>query len=109
VLLDLIEGEAMIQGRSVRVVDLSELPSAVTAADDHPSTLVVDATRPTDLPVTVLARLVRIRRAVRAGGGDLVLVARAPVAHLLLRTGLLFSLPCFETVPDAIGAVDAAA
>lgn len=93
----------------VRVVDLAELLAAVTVVDDHRSTLVVDATRPTELPVTVLARLVRMRRAVRAAGGDLVLVAGPSVAHLLLRTGLLFSLPCFETVDDALGAVDAAA
>lgn len=99
----------MTRAPSVRVVDLAELLAAVTVVDDHRSTLIVDATRPAELPVTVLARLVRVRRAVKAGGGDLVLVAGAPVAHLLLRTGLLFSLPCFETVDDAMGAVDAAA
>jgi len=99
----------MARGAPVRVVALAEVLAAVAAIEDHPSTLVVDATRSAELPVTTLARLVRIRRAVRAGGGDLVLVAGAPVAHLLLRTGLLFSLPCFETVADAVGSVDAAA
>lgn len=99
----------MTQSRSVRVVDLAEVPAAVALSEGQPSTLVVDATRSAELPVTMLARLVRIRRAVRASGGELVLVAGAPVAHLLLRTGLLFSLPCFETVADAVGSVDAAA
>jgi hypothetical protein len=93
----------------VRIVKLAELPSVVAVVDDLPAALVVDATRPAELPVTALARLVRLRRVVRAGGGELVLVAGAPVAQLLRRTGLVFSLPYFETVSEAVGSLGAAA
>jgi anti-anti-sigma regulatory factor len=91
----------------VRVIGITEL-TAMTAAFDSSAVVVVDGTDHSALPVTLLAQLVRMRRVLRVAGGELVLAAGEPVAQLLRQTGLLFAIPYFTTVSDALGSLDAA-
>ena len=90
------------------VVGITEL-SAMAPAFDSPAVVVVDGTEHAELPVTLLAQLVRLRRVLRVAGGELALAAGEPVAQLLRRTGLLFAIPYFTTVSDALASLNAAA
>src|SRR4051812_44961632 len=89
---------------SVRVVEISELVTAAAVLDE-PGALIVDATGFVLLPLPLLARLARLRRAACAAGGELVLVASASVEQLLERTGLLSAVPCYQTLPDALASL----
>jgi hypothetical protein len=65
--------------------------------------LVVDAT--VDAPVSLLARAVRVRRRLRACGGDLVVAAGPRTVDVLRRTGLDRCLPTRPNIKAAVGAL----
>jgi hypothetical protein len=66
--------------------------------------VVVDATAsPTPLPL--LARTARLRRRLKAAGGELILAAGPATAAELHRSGLDRSLPCRPDVPSALTAI----
>lgn len=72
------------------------------------TTIVVDATGEGSLSVVVQARLVHVRRELRAAGGDLVLAVDPSTAAWLRNSGLHRTLAHWGDVPTAIAALEAA-
>lgn len=69
-----------------------------------PVRLVVDSLeQPPTLPA--LAKIVVIRRRLRASGGDLVLAGGPETVELLQRYGLQWALPCEVSLDDAAEAL----
>lgn len=66
--------------------------------------VVVDATA-SPAPLPLLARTVRLRRLLKAAGGDLMLAAGSATAAELRRSGLDRSLPCRPDVATALNAI----
>ena len=89
----------------VTVLDLDDLSRTVRFP--RGSRVVVDATAPGEVSLPSLAAIVRWRRRLRAGGGNLVVAADGAVAAALTRTGLHWVLPHRPTVDDAVAAVSA--
>jgi len=71
---------------------------------DAGSFVVVDGLS-TDVPLPVLARMVAMRRLVRAGGGDLVLAASETTALTLRRAGLWMLLATEPSIEAAAAAL----
>lgn len=70
-----------------------------------PVAVIVDADSDTP-PLDVLARMVVVRRRIRACGGDLVLVAGPATVNLLHRLGLQNSIPCYDNIEAGARALD---
>lgn len=90
----------MIDG-DVRVVPVTRLGD-VRALDGE--LVVVDATA-SPAPLPLLARTVRLRRVIKAAGGELLLAAGPATSAELHRSGLDRSLPCRPDVPSAVAAI----
>jgi len=86
--------------QEIEIVTLARLDTVVPLR--HGLGLVVDARNTGEVPVTILARLVRIRRVLRRIGGDLALAADEETIAALRRTGLAFALPCRRDVSQAV-------
>ncbi|HET6909244.1 MAG TPA: hypothetical protein VFH54_07905 [Mycobacteriales bacterium] len=85
----------------VRVVPVTRL-SDVRALDGE--LVVVDATA-LPAPLPLLARTVRLRRVLKAAGGELLLAAGPATSAELHRSGLDRSLPCRPDVTSAVAAI----
>lgn len=86
---------------AVRVVPVTRL-GEVRGFDG--GVVVVDATE-SSIPLSLLARAVRLRRVLRLSGGELVLVGGGATADLLRRSGLHRSLPHYADLASALRAV----
>jgi len=69
--------------------------------------VVVDATGISAPSLPWLARLVHLRRKLRAHGGDLLLAANSATARQLWTSGLVKVLPARDDVPTAVAALGA--
>lgn len=92
----------------IQVIGLAELADVATWREG-PTLVVVDATGGGPSSLVTLARLVRLRRLLRARGGDLVVATDADTATALQRSGLCWTLPFRRTVPAAVEAAESCA